>query len=199
MPATFPRLRSDLIISRQESAEGVVFVVKDPVLGRFVRFKEPEFFIVRQFDGLTPIEDIRRAGEQQFDGSLSQSTLEKFAGKLQTLGLLDPGVVHEHSPDQKLKPRRVQGNAFCLRIKLFDPDLFFKWLLPRLSFAFTRTWAWLSIGVILLAVGVTIVSWGEVHRSLPPLYPGENIVLLCGSFVSIVVAYEFPHRLTCKR
>src|SRR6266704_6305118 len=92
MPTAQPRLRRDLIISRQELPGGVVYVIKDPAVGRFVRFKEPEFFIAQQFDGLTPFEEIRRRGEEQFGASLSQSMLEQFAGKLQNLGFLDTGT-----------------------------------------------------------------------------------------------------------
>ena len=65
------RLRSDLIVSRQELPEGEVFVVKDPAVGRFVRLKAPEHFIARQFDGATPLEEIRRRGEEKFGASLS--------------------------------------------------------------------------------------------------------------------------------
>ena len=36
------RLRTDLIVSRQDLPGGVVYVVKDPSVGRFVRLKEVE-------------------------------------------------------------------------------------------------------------------------------------------------------------
>src|SRR6266702_3507974 len=83
-------LRTDLIVSRQELPGGPVFIIKDPAVGRFVRLKETEYFIARQFDGLTAIEEIRRRSEEQFDAALSQATLEQFASKLQNLGLLVP-------------------------------------------------------------------------------------------------------------
>ncbi len=55
MPAVFPSLRRDLVVSRQEHPGGVVYVVKDPVVGRFLRFKELEYFIAQQFDGATSL------------------------------------------------------------------------------------------------------------------------------------------------
>jgi hypothetical protein len=51
-----PKLRSDLSQSRQETAEGIVFVLKDPVTGRYFRFREAEEFIAQQLDGATPLE-----------------------------------------------------------------------------------------------------------------------------------------------
>src|SRR5580765_1303863 len=99
------RLRDDLVISRQELPGGFIYVIKDPVVGRFVRFKEAEYFIARQFDGSTSLEEIRRRGEEQFGASLPQETLERFAGKLQNLGLLTvPGEKRE----QGTAPARKQ-------------------------------------------------------------------------------------------
>src|SRR5438309_12129288 len=89
MPASYPRLRADLVVSRQETAGGVVFVLKDPEVGRFLRFKEPEYFIAQQLDGETPPEEIRRRGEERFGAPLAASTLEQFTNKLQTQGPLE--------------------------------------------------------------------------------------------------------------
>src|SRR6266404_3447125 len=141
MPAVYPKLRDDLIFSRQAKPDGLTYVVKDPVAGRFLRFKEPEYFIARQLDGVTPLEEIRRRGEEELGASLSQTTLERFAGKLQNLGLLEP--VTEEAPRQpSRKAGRVRGNIFYLRFKVFDPDRLFGWLVPRLGFVFTRKFAW---------------------------------------------------------
>ena len=98
MSAVFPSLRGDLIISRQELPDGVVYVVKDPTIGRFLRFKEPEYFIAKQLDGATSLDEIRERGEKQFGATLSIATLNQFAGKLQNLGLLS---VSPHEPAPK--------------------------------------------------------------------------------------------------
>src|SRR5437762_2158623 len=110
-----PRLRSDLVVSRQETPEGIFFVVKDPKVGRFVRFKEPEFLIARQLDGDTPLEEVRQRSELQFDAPIAPATLEQFARKLQTLGLLET----EEAPPQHAghSARRVRGSVLYLRLK----------------------------------------------------------------------------------
>ena len=193
MSTTFPRLRADLVISRQETPGGVVFVVKDPTVGRFVRFKEPEYFIARQFDGQTALEEVRRRGETELGGELSDATVQQFARKLLNLGLL------EERPAAQEKPQgRFRGNIFYLRFKVFDPDKFFERLLPRIRWAFTPQFAWFSISVILLGALVTVMSWPEIHRSLPKLYRVESLFLAWLTFVSIVVGHEFSHGLTCK-
>src|SRR3954467_1448028 len=89
MQTTFPRLRSDLIVSRQDGPSGVAYVIKEPSLGRFVRLKDPEYFIAQQLDGNTPLEEVRRRAETRLDASLGQATLEQFTTRLNNLGLLE--------------------------------------------------------------------------------------------------------------
>ena len=54
MPASYARLRADLVVSRQETAGGVVFVLKDPEVGRFLRFNswDPIFKPVELYHGI---------------------------------------------------------------------------------------------------------------------------------------------------
>ncbi len=195
----FPRLRSDLVVSRQETPGGVAFVIKDPVVGRFVRFKEAEYFIAQQLDGATSLDEVRRRGEAHLDATLSEATLERFTAKLQTLGLLDNGSPEARTHDHAHKQGRVRGNIFALRFKVVDPDRFLTALAPRLSFVYTRAFAFLSVAIILLAAGVTIVNWEELHQSLARLYRVETIPLVWITLLAIVVGHELSHGLTCKR
>src|SRR5439155_25929611 len=109
-PSDPPQIRHDLTGSRQESPAGVAFVVKDPVTGRFFRFGETEGFILEQFDGATPLDVVRSRVEEKFEAALPRETLEKFAERLQKLGMLKSDAVetpHAH--------RRVRGNLLYLR------------------------------------------------------------------------------------
>src|SRR5262249_17949764 len=162
------------------------------------RLKEVEYFIAQQFDGLTPLDEIRRRGEERFGASLPQSTLEQFAYKLQTLGLLvqtglDPAGAR---PSQSA---RVRGSIFYLRFKLFDPDRLLERMVPRLHFFFTKAFAWFSLATILLAAGVMSSSWQEIHQNLARLYRPETLALAWISLLVIVMGHEFSHGLTCKR
>jgi hypothetical protein len=75
-------LRRDLLFSRQETPEGVVFVVEDPTSGRFFRIGEVEHFITQQLDGLTPLDTVRRRVEERFGASLALETLQTFIEEL---------------------------------------------------------------------------------------------------------------------
>src|SRR5258707_5505521 len=199
MVASPPRLREDLIISRQELPGGVVYVIKDPAVGRFVRFKEPEFFIAQQFDGVTPFQEIQRRGEEHFGATISQSTVEQFASKLQNLGLLAPQTSRTMAAAPPTPSGRFRGNIFYLRFKVFDPDRFLDRTVPKLRFLFTRQFAWFSLAVILLAAGVMTSSWQEIHLSLPRLYRPGTFLVAWLTFIGIVVGHELSHGLTCKR
>ena len=86
------KLRSDLVISRQDGAEGTAFVIKDPVTERFFRFKETEHFIAQQFDGATLSDTVRQRVEERLGITLSPENLEQFVNRLQRLGHRQPAV-----------------------------------------------------------------------------------------------------------
>ena len=193
------RLRTDLVVRPQELPGGVVYILKDPAVGRFVRLKEAEFFIAQQFDGLTSLEEIRLRGEERFGASLSQETLEQFAAKLQTLGLFVPQTGANTPSPRSSDVARIRGNIFYLRFKLFDPDLLLDRLASGLRFAFTKSFACFSVITILLAALVMISSWQELHQDLVRLYRPETLVLAWITLLLIVMGHEFSHGLTCKR
>src|SRR6266545_4666525 len=88
---TPPRLRRDLTVSQQQTAAGRFLVVKDPVSGRFYRFREAEQFIAEQLDGDTSLDVVRQRAEREFGASLPAETLNAFVQKLDKAGLLEGG------------------------------------------------------------------------------------------------------------
>jgi len=166
----FPKLRADLIISRQETVGAVAWVVKDPVVGRFVRFKEPEYFIAQQLDGTTSPDEIRKRVEAHFGSLLSADALKQFVRKLQTLGLTDHPGLTPCPVKVEQRATRVRGNVFALRLKVFDPDRFLGALAPRLAFVFTPFFAGCSLCLIALGAAVMVACWQELHRSFAGLY-----------------------------
>src|SRR5262245_9052724 len=80
--------RSDLVVSQQPTNQDKAFVVKDPATGRFFRLQEIEHFIARQLDGATPLEELQRRVEERFGGTVTTETLERFIGRLRSVGLL---------------------------------------------------------------------------------------------------------------
>jgi multidrug resistance efflux pump len=190
------KLRSDLVVSRQDTPEGTVVVVKAPVIGRFFRLREIEHFIAQHLDGSTPFDVLRRRAEEKFGAPLPQATLEQFIEKLRRLGLLE---TEDAQPVQQTSRRgRIRGNFLYLRFKAFDPDRLFDRLIRKVSFFFTSYFMAFSVGAILLAFLVTLSNWGQIGRDLLGLYRLDTLLLAWLTILCVTTAHELAHGLTCK-
>src|SRR6187401_257313 len=89
MISTSPKFRRDLTVSQQQTAKGKFFVVKDPVCGEFFRFGEAEEFILRQLDGETSLEAVRKNTEVELGATIPTETLDAFIKNLEKTGLLE--------------------------------------------------------------------------------------------------------------
>jgi putative peptide zinc metalloprotease protein len=195
MRSALPKLRSDLIFSRQQTVEGTHFVVKDPVAGAFFRFREAEQFITKQFDGKTPLEVVRQKAAEKFGAPLAAETLSAFIGNLGKRGLLET-----ENGARKGTGRRGQigGNLLYLRFKFFDPNRLLGQLVSRLRFLYTPQFLICSAALILLAMGITITNQAEFSEHLGGLYRASAVLLLVVTVFLVLVAHEFAHGLTCR-
>ncbi len=189
------KLRSDLVISRHDGPEGTAFVIKDPVTERFFRFKETEHFIAQQFDGMTSPDTVRQRVEDRLGITLTPENLEQFVNRLQRIGLLTNGESGDALPSRR---RRVGGNVFYLRFRLFDPDRFFDWLIPRVRFLFTPQFLAVSAALVVCALGITAVHWGGIKHQFWGLFRFESLLLAWFAMLGVVTLHEFAHGMTCK-
>lgn len=188
------KLRDDLVISRQEGEEGVLFVIKDLATDRFFRFKEIENYIAHQFDGNTSLEMISQRVGEKFGIELSREAIAQFAWRLQNIGLL---VDKNASPTNK-KKKFFQGDIFYLRFKLFNPDRFYDWVLPKVKFLFTPAFITISALLVLFAVSVTIAEWGLIMHEFYGLFRFEFLLQAWIIMLVVVAFHESAHGLTCK-
>lgn len=195
MTASLPRLRGDLTISQQFTAEGVVFVVKDRLLDRFYRLPEEAHFIASQLDGKTELDVVRKRTEERFHTSLPPEDLTAFVGTLTASGLLDSG---KNEILNKSPARRVQGSLLYLRYRFFDPDRLFNYLIGKIQFFFTPQFLVLSAVTILSAVCVAFSNWGDVVANFPRLFQWWAFPVILTVVLLVVAGHEFGHGLTCK-
>jgi multidrug resistance efflux pump len=189
-------LRRDLVFSRQETGEGVVFVVKDPASGHFFRIGEVEHFIARQLDGLTPLDTVRRRVEERFGASLGPEILATFIEGLRRRGLLEAD-----SSSERISHRaggRVRGNLLYLRFKAFDPDRVLEKLLRRTRWLFTPTFVTLCAIGFSVALGITLARASEVARDVQALSLFESLALAWLTLAGVAAIHELAHGLTCK-
>jgi len=191
-----PRLRSDLTLSRQETAGGNCLVVKDPVSGRFYRFREAERFVAEQLDGDTSLDVVRQRTEREFGASLPAEMLKAFVQKLNKAGLLETG----NAPSERRNGYRdrVRGSLLYLRFSVFDPDRLFTHLHARVRFLFTPHFVVLSVGVILLAMGTALGNGPALARDISALWHLSALPPFLALVLILVSAHEFAHGMTCK-
>lgn len=196
MALQHPKLRRDLVVSRQEASGRSVFIVKDPVAGRFFRLKEEEYDIARQLDGVTPQDVIRKWAEERFGVPCAPETLEDFIRHLSHLGLLEGEGPRPHQLSDGR--RRIRGTLLYLRFAAFDPDRFFDRLVKKVGFFFTRHFVIVSGGLVLLALGITMNNWEEIWRDFRGLIQFQSLLLGWLTILFIIAAHEFAHGLACK-
>jgi putative peptide zinc metalloprotease protein len=193
------KLRQDLIISPQPALSGTedsTFVIKDPETEKFFRLREVEYFIVQQLDGSTPLDVIRQRVEERFHAPLTPDTLEQFIKTIRRLGLLE---------EDKDFPRRVgrsrgrlRGSTLYFRVKLFDPNQLFDYLINKVRFFFTPYFLAGSAAVIIFAAGLAVANSEEIGRDLGSLVRIETVLWVWLTILAATTVHEFAHGLTCK-
>ncbi|HEX3275680.1 MAG TPA: HlyD family efflux transporter periplasmic adaptor subunit [Gemmatimonadales bacterium] len=205
-----PRLRADLAIVEQTYRGEQSFIVKDPKTRKYYRFRPVEVNVLQRFDGERSAEAV--AQELSDTGvRLSAATVDKFAGRLKAMGLLER-TVGERSVlmMERLRAQRRQrlqsgagsSDLFRIRWSMGDPDAFMDRTIPYLRWMFTR--GFLIVSVLLFAVYLLVAAlkWPDLSLALWRLYhldysAGELLVLWATGTV-IIVIHELGHGFTCK-
>ena len=192
----YPKIRDDLTFSRQESAGGPIFVVKEPAAGNFFRFGELERFIIDQCDGTTPVETIRQRVEERFGASLPEAVLHRFLVNLRRAGLLEAGG----GAGKRAATRRSRfgGSPLYLRFRVCNPDRLLGRLETWMRFAFSAPFVAVSAASILAAVAVAVSDWSQVSADFFRIYRPSVIPVLLLVVFFIASAHELAHGLTCK-
>jgi len=190
-----PKLRTDLVVSRQEAAGEVRYVIKEPRTGRFFQLRELEYAVARRLDGATPLDPIARAVGAEAGVEADAEAVRPFVEQLGRRGLL------EEAPDARPAAATgpVRGNILWLRLKAFDPDRLFDWLIGKIRFFFTPYFVVGAIALIAWAVLTAVMNAAEIQSDLVRLWRVENLVLAWVTMLAVTTLHEFAHGLTCKR
>ena len=208
-----PRLRTDLVISPQQEAGAVFYVVKDPVALTYYRFKENEYFILTLLDGHHEVRDVVQAYTQKYR-PIRPETVQGFLSKVESFGLLQMRgrqnlfsllVARLPSPAASRLSASLLGllrSILRFNYTVPDTDRFTQRLYRRVRFLFSTplvlVWVLLAASVLLpvaLAWGRFTMDMGAVLGSGLGLV-GYALALYAGLAVVIVV-HELAHALTC--
>jgi multidrug resistance efflux pump len=196
MATACAKLLPDLLISRHDSPEGPYYVLKNPASGRFFRLLEEEYFIAQQLDGGTPLEAVRAKVAEHFEVEADLEGLKQFVGQLGFNGLLEDG--RGRQGDQAHGRRMLRGSVLWLRVKAFDPDRLFDWLMPKVRLFFTPHFVVASAGLMVLALGVTFANRTAIAHDVWQLWSFQSLLLAYLIVFLVIIVHEFAHGLTCK-
>src|SRR6058998_59056 len=191
-----PRLRTDLVVSRQETPEGPYFVLKDPRARRFFRLREAEYTVARRLDGTQPLESVAEQIGAELGVEATAETLAPFVEQLRRGGLLEGS--NGAAPGAPARRPLVQGNLLWLRFRAFDPDRLLDWLVGKVRFCFTPGLVVGSAALILWALGVVLFRRDEIGADLVRLWSFDNVLLAWLAIFFVTTLHEFAHGLTCK-
>lgn len=203
------KLRSDLLVTKQEDLGQTVYILKDPKTQRFFRLKNAEYLVASQLDGSFSIPDLASHLRSHFHLNVTEEALSKFIEKLSASRLLESNTADDKTCPSDARTRRwLDGfqdsnrsrltKALYWKVAYFDPDLFFSRLLPNIRFLFTPTFVGFAMATILFALGITINNWGEISEELYTVISTKSILWALLVMFPIIVFHETAHGMTCK-
>ena len=198
-----PRLRTDLVESRQVEGGQTYYIVKDPRTQRFFRMREVEHKIVQLLDGQTPLPQIATKVEEEYGLKLPLEHLEQFVDKLDELLFLE-----SEKSEKKLasigsrwekQDKTFLERILFVKLKAFDPDKLVAKLEKKFQFVFSPYFLALGLLLCLLAAKVTTSRWGEFSDlTMGQIFRAESLLVVLLTIFGTISLHEFAHAITLK-
>ncbi len=195
-----PQLRDDLVVVKQDVDGAPYYVIKDPVTQRYFRLREPEYFLVRQFNGQHNFDDIARIFKEKFELSVSPSAVEKFAEKIDSLYFFE-GTRAEYEVSSARffgQKKSLLSRLLFFKLKAFDPEPLLNKLLPPLRFLYSPL-SLLAMSIVIIAGLFTYAGNFDGFKFSPgQLFNVGSLLVITLSLGVIIILHEFAHALTCR-
>jgi putative peptide zinc metalloprotease protein len=201
--------RKDLGVTPQKYEGRLCHVVKDPVSLKYYRFNTQEYFVYERLNGNNTLDDIRKDFEKKFaPDRLTLEDLEGFARQLITAGLVQhdsPNAAKElfakRGKQRRMKRLTTFTNILYIKLPVFDPDRLLTAMIPWLRWVFTKTFLWLSVGLMLFAAVFVGYHYKTFYDKLPAyqeFFAFRTILYMWLALGVVKVIHEFGHGLSCK-
>lgn len=198
-----PRLRTDLIESRQEEGGQNYHIIKDPVTYRFFRLREVEYRLAKLLDGHTPLSEVAAKIETELGIRLPAEQMERFVATLDQLLFLE-----SEKSEKKLvtaagkwgkKDKTFLQKILFVKLKAFDPNVLITRLERRFKFVFSPYFLALGLLLCFLAARVTVAKWEEfAGLTVGQIFRAESILVLLIAVFGTISLHEFAHAITLK-
>ena len=195
-----PRLifRSDLNISQQEASGKTVYIIKDPVSGKYFRLKEIEYFIATLFDGTNDLDDVAAKFADKFGIIISIPQLEQFSQALQAKGLLADVDTSAKTFTPENSKKSLFSKLLFIKLKAVNPERFVESTF-RLSKPFYSSPALkIYLLLVIIAVGITIGNFSDMKYQLSHFFTPGTIALAWITIFFVTVLHELSHTYSCR-
>jgi len=200
MPELF-KLRSDLIIRSQEEGDRTVYVIKDPITGRFFKLREPEHFLISQMNGATSTEGAVANFTDRFGAGVSPAAADAFFRKMQRLCLFE-GIYAEVAlsrQKRQLQSRHSRWSRLLMwRLKAFNPDLLVGKIERRVRWMFTPEFLVSACFIIGLSLLTAVANHSTFFLSLVEIFQVGSIIGILAAIFVLAAFHEFGHAVALK-
>lgn len=191
-------MRSDLIIRAEADGEQPVYVVKDPLTGRFFRLRAPEYYLLSRADGETTAELAARLTNERFGINIPAGMALAFFEKMDRMLFFENPATEQALSRLGSRSSIGRKSIWMIPLKAFDPDRFVDRWSRRMRFLF-NPYA-VTLGFAIMAIGAAVAAaqtsvWGA---SLVEIFSLTSIPLLVAAIMSLALVHEFGHALTLK-
>ncbi|MEW5702937.1 MAG: efflux RND transporter periplasmic adaptor subunit [Candidatus Zixiibacteriota bacterium] len=199
MTDTLPRLRSDLVVHVEGGSPQPVYIIKDPLTGRFFRLRAPEHYLLTRADGQISLAEAIRQTEERFNIQLGHEAAAAFFARMERLLFFEgPAIERVTGQLARTVRGRRRASVWTIPIAAFDPDrLLTRWL-PVLRLMF-RPLTVATALIVMAGATLTLTAQGTAWRlGSAGLWHFASIPMLLAAIGVIAYVHEFGHALTLK-
>jgi putative peptide zinc metalloprotease protein len=204
------RRRTDLEFAPAAGGDLGREAVKDPISLRYFELCREEAFLLRQFDGATSRETIRRRFERRFaPRRFDAEQLDRFAAQLYRQGLLTtdragqgPVLLERARTQRRDYWRRKLLNPWAIAIPGIDPRPILDRLTPLVGWIFTRAFV-VATALLIAAASATAVIHAPQLSDEISVFAGsltlDGLLIAAAVVAGAKVVHELAHAVACRR
>jgi putative peptide zinc metalloprotease protein len=207
-PKLLPPIRRDIELQVAPDRAGGFpsVVVTDPVRGSYFQLSWPESGILLHWQDARSFDDLRARLQRTYGLAVSEQDIEAvaefaFANQLTMVdatGGWQRYAAIRAAAKHGILQTMIHGYLF-FRVPLVHPEATLKQLLPRLAFAYTRTF-WLIIAAIALTgLYLGTRQWAAVVTAAHDALQMEGLLLHAAAILGLKAFHELGHALTTVR
>ena len=202
-----PRLREHLRLHAQRFRGQLWYVVEDRLNGRYHRFEQLAWRIIRLLDGQHTLEQLwHQLAAEGGPDTPSQEDILALLGQLHALDLLASGSLPDLAEVGRRQRRQVRAkwwqrylNPLALRVSLLDPDRLLARLVKALAPVLNGWGALLWLAWVVPAVVLAASHWPELSSNFSErVLALHNLALLWLIFPLVKALHEMGHGIACK-